>query len=505
MTAALDRSILAGVDPALLARAVEAGLAYQRATERRPLDHFRGNRAQLALWKCPSKRRLLRTGNQIGGKTTAALIEALWWATHSHPYRETPKRPVHVWIVCVSWTQSLAIQGKLWEKVNKSELHKDQRPFDPHNGFGDKHPTVRFANDSVIYIRTANQGGLALAGATIDLVIFDEPPKSMRTLAEVERRLTISGGDLVMTMTPINADCRRIREMAESGALTDLHFRGEPENCVLEDGTILQTKDGRLMDAAWLEEQRKACVLQFEVPILIDGEWEMRAEGQIFAAWDPSRMLVQRLIDDPLGPGGRDVQLLLGIDYGDDRLRTAAVLIAVEPAATPERSDRIWVLGEYCPDYGTTIDVDAEGILAMLAALGLRWHQLSGVYGDKRYTDAAGKLTKKSNAMLEAAVSHRLGMAGRKLPVPVRSAKQGEGAGRGAVWTSVKWLLSAMLTPGAFYVDQACIRVREALEQWDGTEKHPRKDVLDGLRYAGRWRWGGRHRSQRVAPQIDVR
>jgi hypothetical protein len=475
---------------------------YRGATERDPLAHFAGTAPQLALWRCPSKRRLLRTGNQIGGKTTAALVEALWWATHTHPHRETPRRAVQIWVVCVSWTQSLAIQEKLWALAPKRALAATQRPWDPATGFGTKAPVVTFANGSQIHIRTAGQGGLNLAGATIDLIIFDEPPQRIRTLAEVERRLTRTGGDLVLTMTPINADCRKIREMAEKGALTDLHFRGEAENCVTADGILMQTRAGEVMDAAWLAAERAKIVLPVEEPIVIDGEWEMRAEGQVFAAWDASRMWIPSLIDAPIGPRGREVELLVGVDYGDDRLRTAAVLVAVEAGAGPDEPARVWVLGEYVPDRATTIRDDAIGIISMLSALGLGWHHLSGVYGDKRYTDAAGKLTKKSNAMLEAAVSHVLGQAGRKTSPPVKSAKRGEGAGAGALWASIRWLARSMMSDGCFYVDSSCIRVREALEQWDGTDKHPRKDVLDGLRYALRWHWGYKRPAVGVAPRV---
>lgn len=163
------------------------------------------------------------------------------------------------------------------------------------------------------------------------------------------------------------------------------------------------------------------------------------------------------------------------------------------------------MLAEYVPDRATDIKADARGILAMLAAQGMQWTQLAGVFGDKRYTDASGKLTKKSNAMLEAAISDQLGLAGRKTVPPVRSAKRGEGAGKGAVWASVRWLASSMLAEGCFFVDAACVRVREALDQWDGTEKHPRKDVLDGLRYATRGHWGWQRRRVEVAPVIAVR
>ena len=106
--------------------------------------------------------------------------------------------------------------------------------------------------------------------------------------------------------------------------------------------------------------------------------------------------------------------------------------------------------------------------------------------------------------MLEAAISRKLRMNGRKTSPPVHSAKRGEGAGRGAVDASVRWLHERMLVPGSWLVDASCIRVREGLEQWDGTDRHARKDVLDGLRYALRYEWGWQRRRATVR-RVEMR
>lgn len=477
-------------DETAVERAIRATRAFKRAAERDPLERFCGTPPQLALWQCPSKRRLLRGGNQVTRKTTAGCVEALWWCTHRHPYRKTPSRPVVVLFVCVAWQQSLAIQKKLWDLCPKDALRPGQT-WDDQHGLGTKSPCLVFADGSVIWIRTENQGAKNMAGWTVDLIVYDEPPKSRRIYSELERRLTATNGDFVITMTPINAKIDWVREECEAGRMTDLHFRCTPEMFVLPDGTVTTVPgdDGPIpQDAAWIATQRKS-VPHYEEPVTIDGEWECRSQGRVFRAWDASRMRIPGLMDSAVGPKGKRGWYLLGIDYGDDRLRTAAVLVWVSEVADPKDQPAVHVLAEYVPEVSTTVGDDAKGILAMLASRGLSWHHLAGAFGDKRYTDAAGKLTKKSNAMLEAAISSELGQGGRKTSPPVHSAKRGEGAGAHAVWASVRWMDRSMLTPRHFFVDASCVRFIEALDDWDGTERHPRKDVLDGVRYATKPFW----------------
>ena len=477
------------------------------ALERDPLACFKGTPPQVALWKSKSTRVLLRTGNQVGGKTTAACVLALWYATHRHPYRRTPPGPVQILFVCVTWTQSLAIQAKLWGLCPKDAL-KPGQSYDPTTGLGTKAPALEFRDGSVIHIRTENQGAKNLAGSTLHLVIYDEPPKSLRLYGELERRLTRTGGTFVLTMTPVNARIDWLKDMAEAGQIEDLHFRATPENCRLEDGTILTVPDPETgevvaMDADWIAEQR-AKVAPHEEPVIIDGEWEMRATGRIFEGWDASRMAVPGLMSAQVGPGERPVDLCLGIDYGDDRLRTAAVLAAIytDPGGD-ERETRVWVIGEYCPDRATTTEQDAEGVLGMLSALGLRWSDLTWAHGDKKLTDASGRETKKSNGLMGGALARALGHRSGILSPPLHGAKRVPGVGRlgrdGALWPSVRWLTGLMLR-AQFWADPSCSQVITALETWDGTERHKSKDALDGLRYALVRYWAGARRRAAGAP-----
>ena len=473
--------------PSWLSTATQSLGRYEEANRLQPLAHFCGTPPQRAFWSHPSRRRLLRTGNQVGGKTTAACIEGLWWCTHTHPYRRTPSSPVQVWFICVSWSQSLAIQRKMWQLTPKQALTSDtMRRYSAERGFGANTPVMTFLDGSQIWFRTGKQDPLDQAGATLHLVLYDEPPKRQRnffrarTSPDPNRWRDVPHDDA--------GECTR-RLDSRDGAVgcvdrlaLPLHARDAHSS---KRGPCCGTEAGDLMDAAWIAGERKK-VLAFEEPVLIDGEWEMRSDGAVWEGWDPTKHWIRDLYEHPdVGPKGRPVRLVLGIDWGDERLRTAAVLCAVQIGndrkGTPTR---VWVLDQYTSEGPTTVAMDADAVLAMLAVRGLRWSQLAAVWGDKQYTDATGRLVKKSNRKFERMVAARLGLSSERTVPPVGSAKRGTGKGPGALWTSVRWIHERMLTSGGFAVDAKCEAVRESIETWDGTKMHAAKDLIDAMRYA---------------------
>ena len=87
----------------------------------------------------PAKRKLYRAGNQALGKTTAGLASIHWTASGTHPYLRRPKPPTTSWIVCQSWSQSVAIMSKYWDLVPRRYLHQSTE-FDPKHGFRGRHP-----------------------------------------------------------------------------------------------------------------------------------------------------------------------------------------------------------------------------------------------------------------------------------------------------------------------------------------------------------------------------
>lgn len=234
------------------------------------------------------------------------------------------------------------------------------------------------------------------------------------------------------------------------------------------------------MDQAWVESQIDT-TLSWARPVRCHGEWEYGGVGQALENFHAEIHAIPDLPSSSVAPVG-EVTLSLGLDYGEERLRTIGVLLAVDDVTDPEQP-RVYVLGEYAPDTASTIDMDAHGILSMVSALGFRWTDLTYAWGDKRYTDARGRITRKSNAMMTEALERAMGKT-RGLRPRLRGAKRGIAGGKGSVWQGIRWINDRHITPGAFYVDaDRCPWTIECLRKWDGTEKSPYKDAIDALRY----------------------
>jgi len=272
--------------------------------------------------------------------------------------------------------------------------------------------------------------------------------------------------------------------MVEENKLVDLHFRMEPQNFIpvgaskpltveLDDGTIVP------MDAAWIQSQRDS-VLAYEAPVILDGEWEFRAVDKLFENYIELHHRVPGLLGGPLFPR-TPVEFCLGLDFGEERLRTAAVLVAVDRSGP---YPRVFVVDEYVPETATTEDMDAVAIVAMLTRNGLKWSDLDHVFGDKRYTDRSGYITKKSCKTMQGEVEKVLGVRDGTLRPRIRRAKRGRAAGRGAPGRGYRWLNNAMIRPDHFYIDRdRCPWGNECLNKFDGTDKSQHKDWVDGLRY----------------------
>ncbi len=201
-------------------------------------------RHQLEFWQDGARLKLLRTGQQVGGKTTAGVREIDWRCTGTHPYYPTHKPPVECWVVSPSWKQSVTAQRKFWELCNRDALAPETR-FDRKNGFVGTDPCAVYKNGSIVRFRTTNQGGLNLAGATLHCVLIDEPPTNHRVFGELRGRLKRTGGSLLLTLTPINGPVDYLQAMCEAGVISDHQHKLSAEILTPIGSTI------EVADAMW--------------------------------------------------------------------------------------------------------------------------------------------------------------------------------------------------------------------------------------------------------------
>lgn len=458
----------------VLADALDAADALMEHVQGRPLDHIQWTPPQLAFLQHPSRRRILRAGNQIG-KTTVGLAEVVWWATGTHPYQRTIAPPIEIWIVCTTWPQSVAIMRKFWALCPRWAVRPGTR-CEPRYGFGKDNPAVVFLNGSIVRFKTTNQGAEALAGATVHLVLVDEPT-SEEVWRELDRRLMRTGGTMLGTLTPINRPVEYLRQLVRDDAVQEVHARLVPENLVPVGARgPLRLLDGTPMDAAWIAEQRRLVLPRF-APVVLDGEWETRTEGAVFSAFDPDRHVLRGATPN------REYELRIGTDYGEGDFRDGSVLAGL---FRPDDFPAVEFLGESISDGLTTPEQDAVGVLDMLdAAGGWTWADLAGAVGDKptRSRRAGRKSNEDLSRALEAELRRRGRLQRREELFPAyRQAKTGAGGNDGSVWRGVEWLHRAMLRPGHFGVHERCEQLIEALTKWDGGEAH--KDPIDMARYA---------------------
>ena len=194
-------------------RRVRSVRELRRRVQRGPARYVRWLPGQLSFLTDPSRFKMARWGNQWGGKTTAGLFEVDCRCKGVHPFFPVPPPPIEAWIICASWSQSLAIQKKFWQAVDPRDLDP-ATSFDELKGFKGKNPAVKYRNGSIVRFKTTMQGGLNLSSATIHVALFDEPPKTQRIYGEITKRLMKTNGTCLLTLTPVNAPCDWLEKLA---------------------------------------------------------------------------------------------------------------------------------------------------------------------------------------------------------------------------------------------------------------------------------------------------
>lgn len=477
--------------------------------EREPTLTWRPLPTQYTFLASPHGRRLLRAGNQWG-KTTAGAVDLIAAVTGVNPWCPEMAMPafinrrgqsriaepgeqggIEAWVVCASWSQSAAVQKKIYELLPKHLLHPDDT-YDEVQGFGVKDPKFRVKHKSggwsLVRIKTMGQGGLRLASATIQYAWFDEPPETERIYTEITKRVMRAGrfGRVILTMTPINAPVAWIKKaVEEEKRIEDHHARMEPkEFCPMVPAgegrwvhgpTPVILADGTVCNQAWIDSIL-ADTPAHEVDVICHGEWEGRAVGAYFG---PVFRPAQHVADVPLTGRWR---LLLGVDHGHQPGKQCAVLVLARKVGLHWQ---VYVLDEYVDATGTAKpEDDAKAILQMIRRHGWDWHNLDEARGDRIHMK--GTDSEKSNEDLMVHLSLSLELAAPRLLRPqVETAKQGSGHLQGSVKAGTRWLYHAMARPGGFHLHPRCKVGKVAIERYvEKDDEYGSKDWLDALRYA---------------------
>lgn len=461
-----------------LLRALSAVGQLSQSAQRDPIRWMRWLPLQDRYLRSQSRYRLLRAGNQSLGKTTVVLADLLLTAQGRHPYRlDGHEAPGEYALLCASWSQSVAIQGKLAALLG--EHAHPETVYHPLRGFRGKAPAVRVRHGrggySTIRIRTTGQSILDLAGSSLRGAVFDEVPQTEGHFSELLKRVQAAVGWLSIGMTPIGAPVDWVRGLVDQGLLEDIHSRLTPEACVPVGATRPRClPDGTPMDADWIASI-EAETPDHERDVRVHGGWEVRRADRWFGHFrstgDGSHV---RAITLPTAP-----RYLLGVDHGSRVGKQVALLIAIDDRDTTNPS--IHVLDEDVDQAGASTPADdARRIVAMLARHRLHWRHLTEAWGDRAYVRGAER---KTNAALVSALAQTLRVPADSMVPQMRTVKRGAGHGAGSLALGCRYLHHAMLRPGGLTVHPRCRHLIEALDRWDGRDDE-RKDKIDALRYA---------------------
>lgn len=164
------------------------------------INAYKAHAKQKMFHQAIDKRVRLYIGGNRSGKSTAGIVEDIWWLTKRHPYRSFSDRPVIGRLVSVDFmngTKKIIIPMlKQW--IPPSEL-RGGNWTDAYDA-GDR--VLNFDNGSSLELMSYDQDLDKFAGTSRDFIHFDEePPKDIYT--ECLMRLIDRKGSCWLTMTPV--------------------------------------------------------------------------------------------------------------------------------------------------------------------------------------------------------------------------------------------------------------------------------------------------------------
>lgn len=472
---------------ASLATMTRIAKAIDRRVGRYRLEWVVWTPAQLKWLKDPSRRKLFRTGNQAG-KTWVGLAEVHYRCTGTHPFYRTHTPPVECWIICASWKQSISIQKKFWELIDRDAVIASTE-FSERNGFRGKDKAVEYKNGSIVRFKTTQQASeteaLEMASGTVHYVHIDEPTYR-RVYAELSQRVARTGGSIGLTLTPINGPVGWLRALVNKGIIEDHHHRCTPELFwPIGAREPLRDEVGTLLDQAWIDE-RALEIDESEIDVILHGGWETKAQLRSIAAFKEKLHVVPAAaerIGEALSlrsgwPWAEPVHVCLATDHGVLAAHQCWLVLAYQTRHTGPAWDRVHirVVGEYFNPAGSSEEDDVEGVEQLLRAVGLSLdHVVLGV-GD---TNRAGR--SRGAAMLNTEYQDlfaaQMGLPKSNPSFVIDNAHKGSDS----LGYGVK-VLNNTLRRSHLEIGADCPTLIEAVKRWSGKDDSF-KHAVDALRY----------------------
>jgi hypothetical protein len=486
----------------LLLRAMELTHELGGRVRTDPLAYSRWTEPQALFLASRAKRKMFRTGNR-GGKTWTSMADAVWRARGRHPFRPDLTEPESGWVTSVSWSQ--LAEGPMAVLHNMLGDRYSGPAYQPGKGYGNRSPVLRLPGGATIGFRTGDQCARRLSGAEKSWIVLDEP-QTMEVYREAERRTARATGDrsISLAMTPVNAPgpLGWLEELVEAGVMEDHHhmlttslltFTRE----VYDEGgrnrpmppLAMRLSDGTVLDAAWIEEQRRT-TLPLWAPIILDGHYRSNSEGALYKGLDPAKHLVT-FENLPVDLDTGRWKLRLGVDLGSLARTQCAILVATD---TTGPHPRVVILDFVESEHaGSLAEDDAKQILDMLDHWQIEWRDLESAYCDIAHQPGMGRGDPKSASKLAVELKKHMGLVtgkGRRsqpLSPRLSTVKTGQGGLGNAKRRGIELIHESTVRSDCFLVVDApggrrafeCLSIFE-----DSGPRDPGGHCADGLRYA---------------------
>jgi phage terminase large subunit-like protein len=147
----------------------------------------------------PQRNRLYIGGNR-SGKSLGSTIEAIWWLTHTHPFRETPEGPIRGRVVAVDFLNGV---DKIILPLYKQWLPKKYLINGSwEDSYSRERHVLTLNNGSFVEFMSQDQDLDKFAGSSRHFVHFDEEcPQTV--FRECLARLVDTSGVWWMSQTPV--------------------------------------------------------------------------------------------------------------------------------------------------------------------------------------------------------------------------------------------------------------------------------------------------------------
>ena len=450
----------------------------QSKAQEDPIRWYRPTRPQREFILDTSHVKALIGGNQIGKTVSAAYLLASFCLNRQPTIKTAP--PIEALLVTHSHSQSRIIQEKLWNMLPKKELHPSTE-FIRGKGFRGVEPLIRFSNDSVIRVKTANQG-LALSGSSCQLVVIDEPV-SEYVYNELLARTARGGrngsrGYLALTLTPVgDVDLTYLKDLVDQGKISATFG-----SLTIEDTTPIGWAPGQELKPLMSQEQIDSLTnsyLALDREQRIHGSLDVAPIGVVFDLFKDDMILTN--IPATLARDG-DWEFCIGIDHGSTPGSQVALLVA--SYSLPGNDKKVFVIDEYISGKATP-EHHILAILEMLKRNGVKPTQCKWIGDGTHHGTRNRDGFKMSNLMLMRALEKILDYPAKQLPFRIRQVRKY----KASVYYTAS-LINSCMARNDFYILRRAQETLNAIRNWTLTRsqsvnsRNVHGHKIDALRYA---------------------